>query len=480
MEIFAIDQLTPIWSGMMKNIVQERERYSQIYEVIETYAASFVGESISANKKIILGGTMGVNLLLGKQRDIEDYSYEFYTEDSFYHANALTNKIAEVLPISNVDEKPLKIVVLRSVIPYYKYYIVIDGRTLVVIFDIGSNRNKEQSVSSIKVIEPVVVKNFSGNLDILVLPPEMQLIDIYRTLCSPNKAGDWEKALRDENQLFNLMLTNIRDTSRKGGDEVIDITSKQGREKIQTVILKDFVQNNIHCALLGEHALFTTDGEQSEIKSFIIQIISDREPEEDFRDVTKILHQKLGPYMPISKYTRNLHIMQDFRLSRTVIKIGDAKSGEQKEILYIYNSAKYDLVPFNRFLSDNSFLQIGNPFILLRFLLIDFWIIKWIFASGGIDEKYSKLRQNSIREKILMLRSRLSTGSKITTINNQYVLHNSNMRVFQDNSTEYLGKYENEEISQKEKAKDISRRYFDYFPQEYFSKNNEYRNISDG
>jgi len=266
--------------------------------------------------------------------------------------------------------------------------------------------------------------------------------------------------------------------SAKTGRAEENFISKTTREKIQTTLLKNFVQDNSHCILVGEHAFFSIDG-QSEVKSFIIQIISDRSIEEDFKDITKILFRDVSPHIPIAKFTRGLHIMQDFRLSRTAIKIGDAKSGEQKEIMYIYNSSRYDLIPFNRLLSSSAnFIQIGNPFVLIRFLLIDFWIIKWIFASGGINEQYSKLRLDSIREKILLLRSRLSSGKDFTTINNQYVLNNSTVRVFQDNSTEYMGFYENEDISQKEKAKDLSRKYYDYYPQDYFAKNNEYRNIS--
>jgi len=267
----------------------------------------------------------------------------------------------------------------------------------------------------------------------------------------------------------------------KGGE--VNLSSKDIRQKVQMTIIKKFVVNNPNCVLIGEHAFYTEDlqSEGTGIKSFVVQVISSNSPEDDFKEIGKILTAELG-VIPISKHSRIIHIMQDFRLFRTAIKLGDEKSGESKEAIYIYNSAKYDLIPFNRFLykekSKVDFIQIGNPFVLMRFLLIDFWIIRWIFASGGINENYSQLRLNAIKEKILLLRSKLSESKDITTISDNCILGDSSMRIFQENTEDYLGYYENEEISQKEKAKDVTKKYYDYYPQEYFNRNSEYRSIS--
>lgn len=462
-EIFTNDQLTPIWDKINKKIKKERERYSIVYETIDKY----ISENIS-EKKLLIGGSSGVNLLIKKEKSIDDYKYELYSEESFFHANNLSNEIAKNL-INDEDPNPMKIVVLRSTIPHMKYQIVVDSRVLVIIFDLGKDRN---GVSPVDIIKPVKVDNFDKKNKLLVLSPEMQLIDIYRTLYSPKFAGEWENTLHDENKLFKMLLDNFK----SGGVEIKD---KKVRENIQNIILNNFVKNNKNCALLGEHAIYMIDSSIFEIKSFVVQIISERDINQDFADICKIIAEKVGADIPVVKYTKNLHIMQDFRLFRTTIKIGDKQSGQQKEIMYIYNSAHYDLIPINRFISGNEFIQIGNPFVLLRFLLIDFWIIRWIYASGGIDESFSNARLASIRDKIIKLRSLLSFGEKdITTIGETHISNDSSTKIFQPNSEEYIGNYENEEISQKEKIKDVQKKYYDYYPQDYYAKNNEYRNIS--
>ena len=45
-------------------------------------------------------------------------------------------------------------------------------------------------------------KTFNKQKEILVLSPEIQLIDVYKILYSPFRAEDWENYLSDETKLF--------------------------------------------------------------------------------------------------------------------------------------------------------------------------------------------------------------------------------------------------------------------------------------
>jgi hypothetical protein len=67
--------------------------------------------------------------------------------------------------------------------------------------------------------------------------------------------------------------------------------------------------------------------------------------------------------------------------------------------MYIYNSAQYDLIPFNLARYEKNKIQVGNPFVLLRFLLIDYWTLRIIKLLNYIDEKFYKHRTNSILRK---------------------------------------------------------------------------------
>jgi hypothetical protein len=442
MEIFVNDQLENIWNDVLLEIKSDREQYRSVYISIEEY--------ILDNRDVIIGGTMGVNLLLGKNRDIDDYMYELYTENSFIHANNIVNNISK-----NLTEYtfPPKIVILKSIIPHKKYQIVVDNRIIAVLYDLSKN--------SVKIIGPVLVDNFDKNMKVSVLPAEMQLINLYRILYTPNNASEWELAIHDENQLFKLLSETIH--TKIGG------SIKAERSRVQNLLLEKFIKNNDQCVLIGDHAMHMIDN-HFDINTNILQVISSKSIEDDYAEICNIINTSL----PVSYNTRDLHIMRDFRLLRTAIKLGDHQSGEQKEIIYIYNSASYDLVPFNRFLLHGDFINVANPFVIIRFLLIDFWIIRLIESVGGIDKKFSNMRLESIRSKVIGLRSMLSDG-KLTTIRDEHINRLSGLGVF---GIEYIGKYENEDISQKFKAKDIQKKYYDYYPQEYYKKNKSYRIVN--
>jgi DNA-binding cell septation regulator SpoVG len=478
--IFTIDQLTPIWPKVEAQLIEDREQFAHVCAAVEQYLAQY--SSGNSFRKLILGGTTGTDLLLNKKRSIDDYEYQLYTEDSFVHANNLSNALADTVVKHYAQRVPPLIIMLKSSIPYRKYVIFVDNRPMITIYDLG--RSRDQKISTTSVINPQNVASFDSRHRLLVLTAEMQLINLYRTLYTPNKAGEWELALRDENQLFHLMEKELK-KQRGGADSELESELKPKpidsnlRKTLENALLQEYVQNNPHSVLVGEHALYMILSSTA-IKSHIVQVISQRTPEEDFTEITRILQPHTRA--PITKHTRPLHILQDWQLSRTVIKVGDVKSGESKELMYIYNSARYDLIPFNRFLSKEesgkvNFLQIGNPFVILRFLLIDFWIVRWLTASGSINEVYSLSRQDSLREKIVALRSKLSTHSHISTIKATHIREHESTHIFQLDPSLYLGQYEDENISQKEKAKEISKKYNDYYPQDYFAKNGEYRLI---
>jgi hypothetical protein len=172
--------------------------------------------------------------------------------------------------------------------------------------------------------------------------------------------------------------------------------------------------------------------------------------------------------------------MKDYRLRRYVIKI------EDKEILYMYNAAHYDLIPFNSINSSENkklFISIGNPFVILRFLLVEIWIVRWILSLGKIDETYAKKRIDSMLSQVLSLRKRMSEGSasnhSVTTISDSYfgsTVEQSGLKIFQSESSDYMGVYVSEIISQKQEAKE-QKKYPDYMPQRYYKDNGEYRKI---
>lgn len=469
--MFAFDQVGQIIDAAKQKIVEERQTYKPIYDVIEQYVSDSC--KLPESRRIIVGSTMGIDLLLEKERSLDDYSYELYSEDSLRHANDLVNLIDQALQ----KHSQTQLTLLKTMIPYHKYQIVVDNRILVIIYNLHKN--------TYNVINPIMVKTFDKQRNILVLSPEISLLDIYRTLYLPALVGDWETALQDENKLFIHLKGRL--SPNISGGEVVEMETggltMGERTHLSFMILKNFITNNRDVVLIGEHAMHMLM--QTEVKTPIIQLLSS-DPERIFKELQTQIPKYIKKNLPVSRVTRELGALQDFRLTRTVIKVGDPANS--KEILYIYNTLAYDLVPFNGALQTDKvknkvpyFIQIGNPFVILRFLILDYWILRTIQNAGGkIDEKFSQQRLQSITGKLLALRSKMSQVDEkthTTTIGDKFVTEKSLFRIFPMDTNDYCGIYEDELLATKLAMKDNPKKFFDYYPRAYYKKFDKYRSL---
>ena len=203
----------------------------------------------------------------------------------------------------------------------------------------------------------------------------------------------------------------------------------------------------------------------------IITIISP-DPTKIFNDIKNMFSDY------VSQATRDVKVFSDFRLTRTSIKIGPESS--KKEIMYIYNSAAYDLIPINRIYSTKrkkkTFIQVGNPFVLLRFLLIDIWIIRLALKAEKIDEKFADIRLQTLLDHAIQLRQKMS--KKKLNISEDLINNSSSLQIFQSRNDEYIGVRILDNIAQKTKAIKSTKFFGEYFPQEYKKNFNEYRKMT--
>lgn len=459
--MFSVDQVGRIWDKFEDKIFEERLRYEAVYEKIEDYVVS--ANRLSVNKdrndpRIIIGGAMGLNLLLNRDSTHQEFVYELYTEDSLHHANSLSNEIASLIKSKNDSW----ITRMTSKIPNIQYEIWIDFRLMVKIFTL-----KSDPVKAYELIQPVQVKSHDGKRELLVLSPEMHLIEIYKVLSLPNEVGVWDEKLNEELQLFQLLQQRVKTI---GGDEM----TKDERTNVENALLAKFVVGNKNIVLLGEHAvkiIYGKHNKQLQTSSPVILVISTQDPEEDYNTIKKIITETLGRSIPVTKITRSVNVMQDHRILRTTIKVGSENS--QKEVMYIYNSAQYDLIPFNTAVSDKNseIIQVANPFVLIRFLLIDLWVVRWVKEMGKINEFFADKRVSSIINLIVELRKMMGDGKIRDEL---YSKNDELLNVFQRNR--YIGKYVDEVIAMKMNMAD-QKRYADYYPQGYLQKNGEYRKL---
>jgi hypothetical protein len=150
--------------------------------------------------------------------------------------------------------------------------------------------------------------------------------------------------------------------------------------------------------------------------------------------------------------------------------------------MYFYNSALFDLIPFNTLKQTNGgkLIQVANPFVLMRFLLIDLWMIRWVHEMGRINEFFAKKRTHNILSLILSLRHAM-TGLKkeakdLAIADELFANDDAPLNVFQ--RKRYMGIYVDEMVTIRMKQQHLDKRFVDYYPQGYFAKNKKYRTLS--
>jgi hypothetical protein len=462
-----------------KTALDERMRYKPIYQAIEDYIALYTTPNKVQKKEtlIIMGGTQSVDLLLGKELGRDDFIYNLFSEDAFQHCNRLTNVIAQTINAIFTDNKdplsrPYWTVAMKTFSAHKKFDIVIDQRTL-VRWIVLKTMSDESNI--MKLIEPLNVKSYFQKKTVLIMPPKFHLIETYRTLYSPDAVESWNQALIDERRLFGY-LKRIMDLQKAGksivvgADDQIDLNK---RKMIAATLLEEFVKNNSKVILLGDHAINILT--EIPVDTTILHIMIDHDISLDDIKPTIIDICKRTIDIAPTYSTRDVQILSDFRLRRTSVKI------DGKEIIYIYNATSYDLIPICRvYDKKKNSIQIGNPFVLIRFMLIELWVISWISSIGKIEDSFAKSRTNSMISKILKLRSSLAKKSddskKFKTSIDDKFIELGPMQIFQSRDMDYLGQFESEQKAQKTKAQS-EQKFFDYYPQEFYNKNNKYRSF---
>jgi hypothetical protein len=454
-----MDEVVYLGDRASKILFDDRNRYTKIYEVIEEFCEKH---------NLIIGGKIGLYMLLGKPRtvDVQMYNYEIYSENSLKHTNELTNILADVRKSGKNSagwKQGDEFVVMKTDIQGIKYSVQYDNRYVATVWTI------RKGVTDI--IRPVYATGFSSGRKLYVMPSELYLLDIYKVLYTPGSAAEWDAVIADEKILFKhlkgrddiLRGKDIVDGSGDGGDN-----SDGGDNKQKTIgKLLAYLCNNKDIMIIGDIGFALLTKNQNSIKNIgIIHILTTF----SFEDLYTLI-KKCTPDATYKSYDMN--IVKDFRLRRMVVKVNN------REVLYAYNSAHYDIIPFSKVIdsSGKRYMYVANPFVIMRTMLIEIWMIRQHLVHGNIDEKFAKNKIDSTLSRILDLRKRL--GSRLNAFDmvteSAIRMENQSMRIFQDKNSEYFGTY----ISEKKYIKDLSaeseKKFYDYLPQKYFQTHHTYR-----
>jgi hypothetical protein len=367
--------LDVVKDGAESIIIAERKTYIPIYETVYT---------ICKEEKHLISD------LTPDQKTYND-PIHIYTTFPFKTANTIADEIYK---------KHGKWVKLRTIIFREELLVEFDSRRIAKISII--KQHKDVNLQSL--IVPIEIN------ELLYMPPELEIINIYRKLYTPIP-DDWDDAKKTEARLYEQVITrNVYGGAKCHKCPPIIVA------EIKQQLLSEFIPGR-NVVLIGEYAMNVKPDRGAKL-----QIIS---PDSlfDIADATEFLSHRFSHKVTFKQ--QELFLPNDFRIRRYVISMQftTPTGAVKKPIMDIFNSAEFELIPY----TGKDGLKIGNSYVLLRFLMIELWIIQIVDALGSLPKTVIKDKVRRFTHLIKLIRGRLGS-------------------VF---GKEYIGAYKDERVAKK-------------------------------
>lgn len=387
-------------------LTHDRLKYKDFFTAAEIFCTA---------NGMIIGGQVGIDLLCEKPLTKDSWFWELYTDNVFETAKKFADNLAAV------DNPLSKTVALQTNIKYTEYTVMINANFMFKIYALS----KYRGVELISVMNPIKLTGYFGN-PINVIPEEIQLINIYKNLYNPMKAP-WTAEINSEAILFSRMEKKFAGGEIVGGADL----KEQKYTVVKLLKNEDFI-------ILGDYAIYYF--------CKMMKCKFDTEPrlqlitEKPLDEIVALVEKKSNVKIIYNNF--NLNVPSEFQLKKFTIYV--SKDDKQMPVADIFNSTSYELVPFMR----RKKIRIANPFVVLKFIFIDIWIVKLIMNINPEKD------ENSIRR----IKSLLN-GAK--AIRDLYQQMGPDMLFLTKN---HAGVYINEAIAKKKLIKDKGERFKTYYP----------------
>lgn len=341
------------------------------------------------------------------------FSFKIYGSYIFQYANALANELAEFTPYIrlNTDERNKE------------FSIVVDCTIVIKMHNIDPNFMKimESSMTS------------KG-----VLSPEIELIDIYHKLYSPDMYASWDQIILREKKMWKE-FSAIRDS-------IIQNPTVTGGSNEHVDIVLDWLKNQSGYVIVGDvGARLLIPGVDHYTNA--VQFIASN-PKAMISSLREYMKEFLGGSINVKKYDMNMP--DDNRIRKFVISA--TVKNNTFYIANVFNSASYELIQFRCV----DKLNVGVPVVLLRFMFADVWFFRVLRFFGMMD-------QSTYKKNMLGMYANIDKIHSMWVNENKKDVHEFPM---------YIGTYISEIISKKE---NIS--VFPYYPAKYKLENGDFRKI---
>lgn len=425
-------------------IDNDRSLYIPYFKAVEEYCAA---------NMVLLGGQVGVDILLSRPYHRGSFMWELYTD------NALTKsrEIADILyktPNHHIDSKT---VVMDTVLKYKEFTIKVNNRLLFTVYGL----DKYRGISLVDLVGPVPIKSYFSGTEIKCMSSEIQLIEIYRSLYLPARRETWDFCFRAEAGLMEGIkgsheCMNIDDEEVDGGCDAENciVGGADNITKLNNIILTSMCAESDY-VVIGDYALLGLDKARTTAPIDIsnvngrLQILADSHIDEVINEISAALDTHLSKSNNLNRlsYVKYpLNIPTDFQLTKYTVYYND------NPLMDVFNSTTYEMIPYKVSYGPLKNVKLGNVFVVLRFKMIDLWILKLIMNLGSDPAAHMAAKIDAVWRQIRQLRGVMESVKPEEYVGGLFQLK------------DYVGRYINEIVAKRKIARSTGERFKSYIP----------------
>lgn len=218
-----------------------------------------------------------------------------------------------------------------------------------------------------KFLYPVQIS--VDNISILLIPPILEVIDLYKKLYNPNLADDWSDTLLIIQKLEVFVDNNFKEILLdKKNIKLLTVSdahihaqsdAKLSKQRNLKQPLLDFFSNSDY--LILDHTI-TND---------TLIVISRNNIEFDFMSISDYLSTYIS--MGVIYQKKELYIVKESSMEKYLFYItyNDGAVVKKKHILTIYNNLSYELINFVPIVKYDKNYKVVDPITELRFIYIE-------------------------------------------------------------------------------------------------------------
>ncbi|QJX71845.1 hypothetical protein F-M6_0082 [Faustovirus] len=423
-------------------IVIDNDR--KLYDDYRTATEKFVCEN-----KAAIGGKYGVYLLTGRPLGREFITCDIYTDNAFDFGKRLCNELYKVRS-AHIDST---LTYMMTEMRHLEFTIYVDTRPMVKVY----RMDRYRGVDLMSVINFVKCPGFYYSRDdaaISVLPEELLLIDIYRSLHLPNRVGQWEDAWYLQDLLFKNYEEKLMQRTRgKSGGDDFNLSSNDGINKLNAAILKVLPVNAL---IVGDYAIkYHTGGpnEHSGKSRMRLQVVY-----ESAQSLLDLINSKINIKLTMAEF--KIPIPGDFQFLKYSFYANDGENNIA--VMDIFNATSYEVVPgmIDAPAGDDKptrGVNYAGIMPTLRYRFVDMWVMILIASMNKQSPNLNCLSNN-----ILTLHRKMLELSK-----------SNPQQLFPQTNDVYVGVVLNERVVKKRILKESGFRIPPYYPYAYFTNNPE-------